>query len=549
MQIDHIKLIGSGMLPKELPPSFSTEAFSYFVRDSSPLTSERFQTKSAILGTHSLARPGGVRRALHIVHPFAFTNLTKGIETHWGHVHPIIDASLFSISKPTNDLSSRRALIPTKSTKAELTDRKIETRSRGRFLLKIDISRFYPSIYTHSIGWAIEGKPASKANRRGRSPGNELDSLLRQCQDDQTVGVPVGPDSSLAISELIASRIDEHLTGKGFSGFRFMDDYEIVCRTRFEAEKALDEFLSISSEYCLAPNPMKTKIYELPIEFNDRWTRKLADYSFSDHREHHRRDIINYFDLAFQYHSEFPNQGILPYAIKRLQQVDIPDSAWPTCRSLISQCILAEPACVRYASTILRSRESECVAPEIEDALNSIILTHGGFDHGSEVSWAIFLSQQLGISISSAATTELARSRDPIVRVAACFAATTVIADTTPFHHWKTEVTSEDSLRKEHWLLTYEAYCRGWNFLTDSNKNPVEEDANFSQAKTAGVSFLLDPQAVTEDAEYVLYDPYSDGDSNEDFHVDTDGDANEDTGDQPANLANERRIEEANFPF
>lgn len=499
------------MLPKEVPPSISTEQFSQFARNtnSQPFN---FATKAAHLGTHSLSRPGGARRPLHIVNPFNYTNLALSVKERWQKINHIISSSQFSISQPTPDQAARRALVPAKNTKAELTDKKIETRSRGKFILKIDINRFYPSIYTHSIGWAVEGKTTAKANRRGRSAGNDLDKFSRECQDDQTMGIPIGPDTSLVISELIASRIDERLSNEGFYGFRFMDDYEIVCPTRLQAERALDHFFAASSEYCLAPNPIKTKIYELPIEFTDRWTRKLANFVFSDKPRLQRLDTIQYFELAFQLHRKFPEQGILPYAIKRLQQVELEDSAWPTCRSLICQCILAEPACVRYSSAILHRYESSTVANEVKDALNSIIFMHGSFDHGSEVAWAIFLCQQLNIQITPEATNALAKSRDPIVRVSACFAATNVIRDTSPLHAWKADVTATDSLKKEYWLLAYEAHRRDWNFLVAANGSPIQADANFSSASSADVSFLVDPQTLVNGATDVSHDPYSDDD-------------------------------------
>lgn len=92
-----------------------------------------------------------------------------------------------------------------------LAERRAELRSHGRFLVRADISRFYQSIYTHSVPWALHGKAFAKRYRRARNVGNQLDQLLRSCQDEQTNGIPIGPDSSLLVAEIILSAIDERL--------------------------------------------------------------------------------------------------------------------------------------------------------------------------------------------------------------------------------------------------------------------------------------------------------------------------------------------------
>jgi hypothetical protein len=79
------------------------------------------------------------------------------------------------------------------------TLRRIEIRSRARFILHTDVNRFYPSIFTHSIPWAIHTKlvvKAAKAAGRAALAGlwaNRLDELARNLNEQQTMGVPIGP--------------------------------------------------------------------------------------------------------------------------------------------------------------------------------------------------------------------------------------------------------------------------------------------------------------------------------------------------------------------
>ena len=96
-----------------------------------------------------------------------------------------------------------------------------------------DLSEFYSSLYTHSVPWAIHGKAAAKAQRRVSALyGNRLDELLRTAQDHQTVGIPIGPDTSLIVAELVLSAVDRKLARHiaNILGLRYMDDFELGYR-------------------------------------------------------------------------------------------------------------------------------------------------------------------------------------------------------------------------------------------------------------------------------------------------------------------------------
>jgi Nitrite/Sulfite reductase ferredoxin-like half domain len=84
----------------------------------------------------------------------------------------------------------------------------------GRFdrCFQTDIANFYPSIYTHSIPWALLGKQKCKAEIntplfKGHY-ANKLDIFTRNMQDRQTIGIPIGPETSRILAEIISVAID-----------------------------------------------------------------------------------------------------------------------------------------------------------------------------------------------------------------------------------------------------------------------------------------------------------------------------------------------------
>jgi len=173
---------------------------------------------------HNLARPSGERRRLHIPNPFSYYLVSRLLEDGWARIEKHFERSSYSTSIPVVDPSGSRAL-KRQLDGSELAIRRSEIRSSARYVLRTDISRFYGSIYTHSIPWVLDGKTRAKKSRK-RGLANNLDKALRDLQDGQTLGIPVGPDASLVIAELIACSVDKELQKKHLA---FPSRYSFAC--------------------------------------------------------------------------------------------------------------------------------------------------------------------------------------------------------------------------------------------------------------------------------------------------------------------------------
>ena len=97
----------------------------------------------------------------------------------------------------------------------------------NKYCVQADISNFYPSIYTHSVCWALVGKDVSKKDRDDQKWFNKIDKAIRSCQDRESIGIHIGPDTSGIIAEIILSQIDKEL--KDFNFIRHIDDYKCYC--------------------------------------------------------------------------------------------------------------------------------------------------------------------------------------------------------------------------------------------------------------------------------------------------------------------------------
>src|SRR5207249_1368507 len=115
-----------------------------------------------------------------------------------------------------------------------------------------------------------------KAHRTDNSLlGNRLDLCLRAGQDSQTKGLPIGPDSSLAIAELLLAGSDLALQRKipDLKGFRYYDDYEFYFDSAAQAEGALPILESALGDFELTLNPTKSGVERVLQPLDLPWSR------------------------------------------------------------------------------------------------------------------------------------------------------------------------------------------------------------------------------------------------------------------------------------
>jgi hypothetical protein len=204
-------LLGRGYFPRELPPVFDTTSMRRVATRASAAPPSFWATGRTSQGCqHNVPRSGPLRRPLAIPNPIAYTNLCKEIDASWRPISAHIAKSTISKSIPKFYTAGARAVLPQVPNQADLVPFRAAGRAAGKTILHTDVSRFYNSIYTHSIPWALHSKLIAKQRRRDYGLlGNRLDRALRNMQDGQTMGIAIGPDASLIVSEIVLAAVDE----------------------------------------------------------------------------------------------------------------------------------------------------------------------------------------------------------------------------------------------------------------------------------------------------------------------------------------------------
>ena len=107
----------------------------------------------------------------------------------------------------------------------------------------------------------------AKANRTLKHLGNRLDTFVRNGQDGQTIGLPVGPESSRVLAEIIGAALDKAIcrTDKRLrkSMVRFVDDITTGAQSGEDAERTRNIIRKTLHSFQLDINEDKTETVKI----------------------------------------------------------------------------------------------------------------------------------------------------------------------------------------------------------------------------------------------------------------------------------------------
>jgi hypothetical protein len=417
--------------------------------------------------------------------------LCKELMDNWAAISPRVGGTPLAATAP--DFKTAGRAIDGKWPQGGRPDFALDSRIGKRFILQTDINRFYGSIYTHSIAWALHTKSVAKANRGLNLLGNKIDYWVRMGQDQQTVGIPIGPDTSLVLAELIMHRCDEALLNRlpRIKGYRFIDDYELSFRTRTEAEDAYHILEACLAEYELVLNAKKTEICELPLPLEKPWATELKLFEFRDSQAGQAAGLSNYFSKAFLLHAEYPGDTVLQFAVACLRSINVLPANWAMFQKLLLLCVIPEPASLPYVLEQIIVRKNAGAGPilgELEEIVNDLIRDHSHLRHSSEVANAAWACLALGLHLGDDAVEAISQCDDPVVALLALHCEQEALVS-KPLDKtlWTSHMTAE-ALYDEFWLLAYEANCKGW-LPSAGGADHVAGDPNFGFLKTNNVRF------------------------------------------------------------
>ena len=204
-------ILTRGYFPQEMPPAFFTEQFAkYAATGAGRATIRTYQPTDSFTECvkYRLARSGSDRRDLRLPHPALFAKLTALTAKNFSRLLTKAGRSKFSGVAPIT-LLIKIDLESELSSQQISLEKKAAIRAGASFLLQADVSQFYPSRYTHAVGWAVDPQLRARKNWQNTNfGGKRLDQAIADIDGKMTQGIPIGNDISFLLAEVVLAQVD-----------------------------------------------------------------------------------------------------------------------------------------------------------------------------------------------------------------------------------------------------------------------------------------------------------------------------------------------------
>ncbi len=234
-----------------------------------------------------------------------------------------IEVSSIPLVKGGKDKSHKSANVSFWVEKME--QRSLELSLNYRYLFVTDISNCYPSIYTHTIAWALMGK--DEAKRKRNQPGllgNVIDRYIQGMQYRQTNGLPQGSVLFDFIAEMVLGYADMILTERlvadsltNYKILRYRDDYRIFSNSKEDLEQIAFRLQEVLSELNFQLNSKKTMMTEEVVQASIKtdkiaYAARVPLYKRSGSRITTTASSLQQEALYIhQFSKEYPNSGTI----------------------------------------------------------------------------------------------------------------------------------------------------------------------------------------------------------------------------------------------
>jgi hypothetical protein len=384
-----------GYLPEVFPPIFSSINWAAGVDSKNPEISLPDFDLQRI--SYSCTKRGYGRRYFDFVHPVSAVSTSAWLSRYWNSVETFcnsIETSPVDLELQ-NDADDRSVTSCSFDKVLQISKQRL---AGARYIVRADVAKYYSSIYTHAIPWALHGKDLSKKDRSSSSKlifGNELDMAIRIGQGNQTKGIPVGADFSRVVGEIIGAALDRAVLGRidgNYIGYvRNIDDFCIGAKDLGAAEDILHALQESLRDFELELNDDKTSIKEASSLIDETWIYDL-DSILGGYSRDTGRLVERAFDRAFQLANSSKSDSALKYLIRTVDrltsagEVNFSDVEHGVIRAMVSY-----PHCLDYCVLVfLKQNNLGNASAELwKETIKRELNRHLSLSHDHEASWLL----------------------------------------------------------------------------------------------------------------------------------------------------------------
>lgn len=416
------RFVSNEYFPLELPKVFSTKdlainyksllgnAKSTNISDSEPLSFTIYKNEKS-------------RRLLSIPNPYHYLKLIDVIIENEKELFKIYDNSPYSITKPANCQKNIDNYAYSRLTNSVQETRTInESLYKGHnFCLKLDISSFFDSIYTHTISWAIHGKEYAKQHTDNKQLlGNKIDFAVRNLNRKQTNGILVGNACSRLLSEIILCSIDNDIF-KEFPNIdicRYVDDYSIYFTNDISVKSvngnSILEFVRLKLlDYNLQLNESKIILSQSPFVTGKKEIEQLRSIITND--------CYVYFNNLLHIFKGTNDLSILKYGLKVLNY-KISSNNFSQIQSMLLNLWCNYPSLTEEVLNIILRFKHLIKTRDLKKNILSVMLNRCIlYRQDNELIWLLYACQQLNVSLNAEQIKEVFETENDLAIVIILF--------------------------------------------------------------------------------------------------------------------------------
>jgi len=464
-------LLEKGFFPETLPPCFdSTDLPRAFKGLMTTLRERQLNNRrDCDYIRYNGTKHDGNRRPYGTPNPIPYFSVCTFIHDNWKTFQHKFDQSKLSLSQPrvSTDEEDRAIIV---SSLSELSSRMSENIKYAPYILKTDISQFFPSIYTHSIPWVAHGKSTAKKYRSPKSElaiFNKLDKHIQQCQNGQTRGVIIGPDAFRVVAEFLSSEIDSKLYDTAseyiLGAVRHVDDFYIGVRSEIDATIVLSHLRNILQGFDLHINDTKTKITPGLETSDDLWAQKLRALEISNMFNSNDASKINLaIDTAIEVSKQINSESPVKLILRRLDRSKFyTDYEWEDIESKLQRIMYHYPHCMDYICLMVAKRYKTMGTIDKQgwsEAAQLIIKRQKAFNHHHEIVWLFWLNIVCELEFHPDTIDELSNIQNSHITSLLVCAYTNELISKKPKITFNSKLDTDD----EHWLLNLVARSEGF---------------------------------------------------------------------------------------
>jgi hypothetical protein len=289
--------------------------------------------------------------------------------------------------------------------------------------------------------------------------------------------LPIGPETSRILAEIISSRIDDDFVKKDDilqrdSVDRLQDDWTVGTSSLEASENILSVISRCYREYGLEINGSKTSISHILASRQDNWKSEIS--AFLSHRRGglYRRRLDEFLKLSLRLQLENPGSPVLNYTLSIIEGKKIPPNDIEIIESFLLKASAVSPISMDRICRIILNIDHTTGGLSKERLVRRFTaLAERSFETGSmfEAIWILYILRGLKKPIKSSKIMRcMEDTNSSTVRLLLLDMTSKGLCTTpAPAGVWEAEINEERILSDWSWLFAYEGIRNGW--LADKN--------------------------------------------------------------------------------